>query len=159
MLIDAPGYSNRVEAKRNFVSKNQTRGNERRRWHGTTRKCRVGDKGVTTLCSNPSCALCCIMKTSFDLSFFAKKTGRGRFGAGHYTSSTSSKFVPHSLITVGLPSNGFDRADTYSRNDCTSNWKAMLLNNVVVGRGYKMTFNNTTLTEPPAGYDSVGIVR
>ena len=159
MLIDAPGYSNRVEAKRNFASKNQARGNEKRRWHGTTRKCRVGDKGVTTFCSNSSCALCCIMRSSFDLLFFAKKTGRGRFGAGIYTSSTSSKFVPCSSVTVELPSNGFDRADTYSKNDCTSNWKAMLLNNVVVGRGCKMTFDNATLTKPPAGYDSVSIVR
>ena len=47
------------------------------------------------------------------------------------------------------------RSDRYSRNDCTSNWKAMLLNKVVVGKGYKMTVDNTTLTEPPAGYDSV----
>ena len=34
----------------------------------------------------------------------------------------------------------------------------MLLNRVVVGKGYKMTANNTTLTEPPAGYDSVSVV-
>ena len=50
---------------------------------------------------------------------------------------------------------GFLRSDRYSRNDCTSNWKAMLLNKVVVGKGYKMTVDNTTLTKPPAGYDSV----
>jgi len=31
----------------------------------------------------------------------------------------------------------------------------MLLNRVVVGRGYKVTVDNTTLTKPPAGYDSV----
>ena len=35
----------------------------------------------------------------------------------------------------------------------------MLLNKVVVGRGYKMTVDNTTLTGPPAGYDSVSVVR
>jgi len=29
----------------------------------------------------------------------------------------------------------------------------MLLNKVVVGKGYKMTTDNTTLTEPPPGYD------
>jgi len=34
----------------------------------------------------------------------------------------------------------------------------MLLNKVVVGEGYKMTVDNTTLTEPPAGYDSVSVV-
>jgi len=31
----------------------------------------------------------------------------------------------------------------------------MLLNRVVVGRGYKMTVDDTALTEPPTGYDSV----
>ena len=34
----------------------------------------------------------------------------------------------------------------------------MLLNKVVVGKGYKMTADNTTLTEPPTGYDSVSVV-
>lgn len=53
---------------------------------------------------------------------------------------------------------GFRRSDRYSHNDCNSNWKAMLLNRVVVGRGYKMTVDNTTMTEPPAGYDSVSVV-
>jgi hypothetical protein len=33
--------------------------------------------------------------------------------------------------------------------------KAILLNKVVVGKGYKMTQDNTTMTAPPAGYDSV----
>ena len=31
----------------------------------------------------------------------------------------------------------------------------MLLNNVVVGKGYKMEVDNTTLKAPPPGYDSV----
>ena len=34
----------------------------------------------------------------------------------------------------------------------------MLLNRVVVGKGYKMTVGNATLTEPSAGYDSVSVV-
>jgi len=130
-------YLDRVEAKGNFVSQGKSRGNENRRWHGTTRKCNIGDDGETDLCSNSSCSLCCIIKVSFDLSFFAQKTNFGRFGVGIYTSATSSK------------------SDAYSRNDCTSDWKAMLLNKVVVGKGHKMTVDKTTLTKPPAGYDSV----
>jgi len=130
-------YLNRVEAKGNFVAQNKTRGNENRRWHGTTRMCKIGDQGVTQFCSSPSCSLCCIMKSSFDLAFFSKQTNFGRFGKGIYTSSTSSK------------------SDSYSRNGCTSGWKAILLNKVVVGRGRKMKDNNTRLTAPPAGYDSV----
>lgn len=50
---------------------------------------------------------------------------------------------------------GFLRSNSYSSNSCNSDWKAILLNNVVVGRGYKLTADNRSLTEPPAGYDSV----
>jgi predicted PolB exonuclease-like 3'-5' exonuclease len=60
-----------------------------------------------------------------------------RFGSGVYTSSTSSK------------------SNDYSRNVAHSQQKAMLLNKVVVGKGYKMTQDNTKLTAPPPGYDSV----
>ncbi|KAJ3483578.1 hypothetical protein NLI96_g6220 [Meripilus lineatus] len=66
------------------------------------------------------------------------KTGWGRFGAGIYTSSTSSK------------------SDDYSTSpDPRTSLKAMVLNKVVVGKGYKMTQDNTSLTAPPAGFDSV----
>jgi len=34
--------------------------------------------------------------------------------------------------------------------------KAILLNKVVVGKGCKLLQDNTNLTAPPAGYDSVG---
>jgi hypothetical protein len=81
--------------------------------------------------------LCCIIKTSYNLSLFGKKTGWGRFGRGIYTSSTSSK------------------SNDYVQNGGSSQLKAMLLNKVVVGKGYKMTYDNTTLTAPPQGYDSV----
>ena len=48
------------------------------------------------------------------------------------------------------------RCNGYSRNQgITSNWKALLLNQVVIGRGMKLTRANTTLTQPPPGYDSV----
>ena len=60
-----------------------------------------------------------------------------RFGSGVYTSSTSSK------------------SNDYSSNVKPSKQKAILLNKVVVGKGYKMTQDNTKLTAPPPGYDSV----
>ena len=60
-----------------------------------------------------------------------------RFGAGIYTSSTSSK------------------SNDYSNNIKPSKLKAILLNKVVVGKGYKMMQDNTNLTAPPTGYDSV----
>ncbi|KAE9387033.1 ADP-ribosylation [Gymnopus androsaceus JB14] len=112
-------------------------GNENRRWHGTTRECHLGDNGQTQFCGSKTCSLCCIVKTSFDLSLFGKKTGWGRFGRGIYTTSTSSK------------------ANDYSDNKSPSSLRAILLNQVVVGKQYKLLYNNVTLTKPPPGYDSV----
>ncbi|KAE9394007.1 ADP-ribosylation [Gymnopus androsaceus JB14] len=94
-----------------------------------------GNYGQTEFCDSETCSLCSIIRTSFDLSHFGMNWGR--FGRGIYTTSTSSK------------------ANDYSRNLQTSWLKAMLLNNVVVGKGYKKFYNDEDLTEPPSGYDSV----
>ncbi|KAI0080964.1 ADP-ribosylation, partial [Panus rudis PR-1116 ss-1] len=131
-------YRAAVEARGQFVKDGRSAGNENRRWHGTTRECRLGDKGHVQFCSSTKCSLCCIMKTSYDLNLWGKKTGWGRFGAGIYTSSTSSK------------------SNDYSSNvDPNAALKAIILNKVVVGKGYKMTQDNTSLTAPPNGFDSV----
>jgi hypothetical protein len=47
------------------------------------------------------------------------------------------------------------RSNDYSNNDCSSSFKAILLNKVIVGKGCKLTQDNVSLTAPPAGYDSV----
>ncbi|KJA16179.1 hypothetical protein HYPSUDRAFT_47605 [Hypholoma sublateritium FD-334 SS-4] len=130
-------YKTGVEAKGQFASNGRSEGNENRRWHGTRRICNLGDKGHTQFCGAANCSLCNIIRTSYDISLFGKKTGWGRFGKGIYTSSTSSK------------------SNDYSHNDCKSNLKAILLNKVVVGKGCKMTQDHTSLTTPPAGFDSV----
>ncbi|KXN81923.1 hypothetical protein AN958_03408, partial [Leucoagaricus sp. SymC.cos] len=130
-------YKINVESRGQFVSQGRSAGNENRRWHGTRRECHLGDKGHTRLCSSTTCSLCCIIRTSYDLKLFGKKTGWGRFGRGIYTSSTSSK------------------SNDYSQNDCKSKLKAIILNKVVVGKGYKLTHDLTTLTSPPQGYNSV----
>jgi hypothetical protein len=49
----------------------------------------------------------------------------------------------------------FFRSNDYSSNECKSPLKAILLNKVVVGKGCKMLQDNTTLTAPPPGFDSV----
>lgn len=130
-------YRAQVEARGNFAATGRSPGNENRRWHGTTRECLLGDNGNSTLCSSQTCSLCRILHTSYSLSLFGKKTGWGRFGAGIYTSSTSSK------------------SNDYSNNAKPSRLKAILLNKVIVGRGFKMMQDNTSLTAPPPGYDSV----
>ena len=150
-----------MEARGNFASVGKSRGNENRRWHGTRRKCNIGDKGITRLCADSRCSLCCIIKTSFDIKFVRGATGWGRFGAGIYTSSTSSKFVsiPDGIALDHAPNIvvlSF-RSNDYSRNESTSKWKALLLNKVVVGKGTKLSRDDPTLTQPPLGYDSVSI--
>ena len=51
------------------------------------------------------------------------------------------------------------RSNDYSFNlGPTSDWKALLLNKVAVGRGMKLTQKDTTLTQPPPGYDSVSVL-
>lgn len=136
-LVNYNAYRAAVESRGQFLSAGRTEGNENRRWHGTRRVCNLGDKGHTQFCSSLQCSLCCIIRNSFDLSLFGKKTGWGRFGKGIYTSSTSSK------------------SNDYSHNDCQSSLKAILLNKVVVGKGCKLLQDNTTLTSPPSGFDSV----
>jgi len=51
------------------------------------------------------------------------------------------------------------RSNDYSKNEgITSDWKALLLNKVVVGNGKKLTQDDITLTQPPSGYDSVSVL-
>ncbi|KAJ3979262.1 hypothetical protein F5890DRAFT_1589450 [Lentinula detonsa] len=137
-LASYNAYKSTVEARGQFVAAGRSAGNENRRWHGTKRECCFGDgKGFMQFCGSQTCSLCCIVRTSFDLGLFGKKTGWGRFGKGIYTSSTSSK------------------SNDYSTNECRSPLKAILLNKVVVGKGCKLTQDNVALTSPPQGYDSV----
>ncbi|EGO20711.1 hypothetical protein SERLADRAFT_477146 [Serpula lacrymans var. lacrymans S7.9] len=107
-------YRARVEERGNFVAAGRTAGNECRRWHGCQRECKLGNPGKTKLCSSSTCSLCCILRTSFDISCFGKTTGWGRFGKGIYTSSTSSKSA------------------SYVKTSSSSKFKPMLLNKVVV---------------------------
>ncbi|KDQ52778.1 hypothetical protein JAAARDRAFT_476269 [Jaapia argillacea MUCL 33604] len=132
-------YRDAVEARGHFASRpgsSLSVGNEHRRWHGTSRACNLGDTGHTTLC-NGVCALCSIIRTSYDIALVGGNTGFSRFGKGIYASSTSSK------------------SDDYSKNTGKSSLKAMLLNTVVVGKGHKLYHNDPNLTGPPLSFDSI----
>ena len=106
---------------------------------------------ISSFCSDPLSSLCCIVKSSFGLPLFAKKT---RIQA----SVASSNFVQYPSSALRLLSNGFGRSNGCSRNDCNSNRKAMLLNKVVVGKEDKMTVSNIMQTVPPPGYDSASVI-
>jgi len=112
--------------------------NTRRRWHGTVRTCRLGDEGNNLeFCSNGSCSLCSVIRSSFELTKAGQNTNFGRFGAGIYTSATSSK------------------ANDYIKELGGSTCKAMILSQVVMGRTVKLTREDQTLRQPPSGFDSV----
>jgi hypothetical protein len=131
---DYEKYKAKLEAKNGHTKRGEEPGNERRRWHGTTRACNLGDSPTNTkFCSNSGCALCNIIKTTYRMSAAAG----GLFGSGIYTSATSSK------------------SDTYSRNTCPSPYKSMMLNKVAVGKGYKLTAFQPSIKGPPPGYDAV----
>ncbi|KAG8816321.1 hypothetical protein FRC19_000441 [Serendipita sp. 401] len=130
-------YRTKVEQEGNFLKRGWTEGNQSRRFYGATRQCMLGDPGNTELCPNQTCDLCEIIRTSFDLQFQRGQTGSGSSGYELYTSATSSK------------------SDSYTTNKTPSPLKAMLMTKVVVGRGYKMTQDDTTRTAPPPGYHSV----
>ncbi|KAI0715566.1 ADP-ribosylation [Fomitopsis betulina] len=126
-------YKLAIERKRNVPG-----GNSKRRWHGTVRACTVGDsQGQSALCNDVLCALCNIIRSSFHVAKAGQRTNFGRFGAGIYTSATSSK------------------ANDYVVEPGGSGYKAMLLNDVVLGCVVKMTTGDENLIQPPAGYDSV----
>jgi len=129
-------YKASIEARGKFSKKGMQPGNERRRWHGTTRLCTVGDDpNNLTPCKTSGCSLCAILRSSYDIKFAAT----GMFGKGIYSSATSSK------------------SDTYTNKSKTggSPYKAMFLNRVACGNGKILTAADSSLTAAPTGFDSV----
>lgn len=125
----------RLEVERRIGSSG---GNSKLRWHGTLRACRLGDVDRERVCcSIPYCSLCGIIKSSFQIVHSTRRFNYGRFGKGIYTSATSSK------------------ADSYVKQTGVSPNRAVLLNDVVIGKTQKLTVDNPNLTAPPAGFDSV----
>ncbi|RIB13217.1 hypothetical protein C2G38_1752471 [Gigaspora rosea] len=111
-------------------------GNECRLFHGTKTICPIGLESGD-LCIERSCSICYIIKEGYKLKY-AKV---GLFGKGIYFSSTSSKCDNFNVKLVGIH-NGI-------------NYKIMLMNSVALGKIYKPSENDFSLTSPPPGYDSV----
>ena len=120
-------------------------GNTQRRFHGTKRSCNIGS-GSCVPCMKQGCAVCGISQNGFLLNFVGSRpvsattttTNWSRFGKGHYFTATSHK--------------------SHSYNDNSSDvdgYRCVLLCAVVLGKGFKMNHDDTTMTQPPAGYHSV----
>lgn len=104
-------------------------GNEVFRYHGTSRNCTLGSRGNTRLCSSTTCALCSILRTSFEVSL---ANPYGGFGAGIYSSSAANKAYSYSNGGRG----------------------AIILTKVVLGTAYKVSAFNEVMSCPP-GHNSV----
>ncbi|KAG8972364.1 hypothetical protein FRC05_010075 [Tulasnella sp. 425] len=129
------GYKKAVEKQGKFSTRGMAPGNERRRWHGTVRKCNIGDSPqILTPCNQPECSVCSILRTSYEV----KRSTVGWFGKGIYTTATSSGSNEY----VGRTPPG-------------SNYRAMFLNRVVVGNAYIVNQQQESLKGPPKGFDSV----
>ncbi|GJJ10245.1 hypothetical protein Clacol_004471 [Clathrus columnatus] len=105
-------------------------------FHGTKRSCQLGDsKNKIHPCDRADCHLCSVLKFSYNPHYSKPDNW---FGVGIYSSATSSK------------------ADNWIQSTHPdTDYKVMLLNNVVVGRT-KMKYRKAVgITGPPTGYDSI----
>ncbi|KAF9785537.1 hypothetical protein BJ322DRAFT_1063723 [Thelephora terrestris] len=124
--------------------KGKSDGNERILWHGARRSCHMGERGNVNPCMIPRCSLCSIIRGSFDVGKIGTDTPGGRFGNGIYTFTKASKASEHSV----------------NDKNVVTPWVPLLLSKVAAGHECVMRHDNTTLTAPPQGYDSViGEVR
>ncbi|KIO34826.1 hypothetical protein M407DRAFT_210286 [Tulasnella calospora MUT 4182] len=113
---------------------------EQELFHGTSRRCMLGNEPeLSKPCNNTSCRLCCIVRGSFVIAKAGTADGRAflRFGRGIYTSSVSSK------------------ADDYTVTPPGSGYRAMLVARIVLGKGFPLKVTTSHLTGPPSGYHSV----
>ncbi|KAF8966937.1 hypothetical protein BDZ97DRAFT_1657074, partial [Flammula alnicola] len=104
-------------------------GNEVFRYHGTMRKCTLGSPGNTQLCSNTTCALCSILRTSFKTSL---ANPSGSFGPGIYSSSAANQAYSFTGGGTG----------------------AIILTKVILGNVRSVNRGNEVMSCPP-GFNSV----
>ena len=72
--------------------------------------------------------------------------------------SSPMRFANGLLLSVSNVEVSTLRSNDYSKNvGINSEWKAMLLNKVVVGSCKRLNQDDNSLTEPPSGYNSVSI--
>ena len=102
-------------------------------YHGTSLKCAIYQNG--TVCSDNNCGICGVSQKGMLPNFKAKNIKFQRFGDGFYLAPNSSKCHDY----------------TQGHNI----YRAMLLFDVAEGNRYILQKDQTGLTAPPSGYDSV----
>ena len=123
------------------------KGNTRKRFHGTKRKCLVGEESLVP-CTDSQCAVCNIIRRGF-------QTGQRedlRFGKGIYCTSTSSKASDYAMCVEHKSIGQCDGLQCAGR-------RAMFVVKVVAGTVSKRfdswTEKDQKMTQPPPGCDSV----
>ncbi|KAH7279657.1 hypothetical protein KP509_37G028500 [Ceratopteris richardii] len=148
-------------------------GNELRRYHGTTVKCRLGrtvqrGKAQDTddtcrLCTESTCSLCRIIETGF-MTNKCRLERYQRYGKGIYTSQCSSKASEYVRYNASVRETGGFLAclsavclsDEISFSSSGKNtYKVMLICKVLAGRPYKTTGKDKHRRQAPKGYHSV----
>ena len=102
-------------------------------YHGTSLKCAIYQNG--TVCSDYTCGICGVSQKGMLPNFKGKNIKFQRFGDGFYLAPNSSKCHDY----------------TQGHNI----YRAMLLFDVAEGNKYILQKDQTKLTAPPSGYDSV----
>ena len=102
-------------------------------YHGTGLKCAIYQNA--TVCSDNSCGICGVSQKGMLPNFKTSNITFQRFGNGFYLAPNSSKCHDYTR--------GYDK------------YRAMLLFDVAEGNKYIVKNDQTTLTAPPQGYDSV----
>ncbi|KAF8154073.1 hypothetical protein B0H34DRAFT_75916 [Crassisporium funariophilum] len=121
-------YRTRVGSNGLFAKK----GNERKRWLGTTRECGFGNSGDLEPCSSNKCLLCCVVRSKVDRQFFPDGI-------------TTTSSLPRAVET-----------SENSKRKLSS--KVVMLTNVLLGREVEMSRDELIQPLPPRGSDSVRVV-
>jgi len=127
---DYTAYLKMVESNRNLKH-----GNEKRWWHGSALKCQLWK--TKKVCGTQGCHVCSILDQGFLMKYANSTRSWGRFGKGLYFAPDAAKSNDYA---VGEPNSGI---------------KCLILCKVVVGKAMIYQTDQTTLTQPPPGYDSV----
>lgn len=148
-------------------------GNEQKLWHATLRRCKLGDQGQgLELCADAKCSLCQIIRTGFKKRFSLNSgmcvgslrmeqnadpphPGSARGYTRRRRRPSRLSFAERCWYNCNRTEMTVFRAAGYSQNSRASKYKAILLNNVVMGRAYETNEAMVGSTAPPKGFDSV----
>ena len=128
VIKNAP-LKRRYDAYRTSLSKQTSE----EHYHGTTLNCNITRKQCT--CNDDDCGICGISTTGLDQRCIQKNISFQRFGHGFYLAPNSSKCHDYTQGAHGF--------------------RALLLCEVAPGKKYFLRKNDTSLTGPPQGFDSV----